>query len=203
MYHLNSNQASQYTRARGIFVDRWGTLLELPKKGFSSHFSKVRFTPGAIDALFAVGQRGFNLYLIGNEPSVAFGEQSLEQYNAFEEKLLTHLRSQGVNITRSYACTDDPEGKAPNNKESVFHLPNTGMLYHAAQEDGISLSDSWVIGDSCAELIAGWRANCRVAGVETGVALRDDTMQMELALRGATLAEVLGDLKDRTTARSA
>ncbi len=36
---------------RGLFVDRWGTLLELPGAGWTNEFSATRFTRGAIDAI--------------------------------------------------------------------------------------------------------------------------------------------------------
>ena len=43
---------------RGLFVDRWGTLLELPKQGFLARFDPDRLIPGALDALFLPGLIG-------------------------------------------------------------------------------------------------------------------------------------------------
>ena len=180
--------------ARGLFIDRWGTLLELPQRGFVSRFENARFTPGALDAMFHAGQAGWSLYLIGNEKSVAHGELALEQWQVFERDLLDHLRSHGVPIRRCYACTDDPEGVPPHTKDSVFFLPNTGGLYHAAQVDGIILDQSWVIGDSTLELVAGWRASCRLAGVRTGLAVRDGRFPVDPEVMGDNLARVLREV---------
>lgn len=179
---------------RGLFVDRWGTLLELPKQGFVSRLERAAFSPGALDALFRAGQRGWNLYLIGNEESVAHGHLPLEKWQAFEARLLAHLRSLGIPIRRCYACTDDPEGVAPHDKDSVFLLPNTGLLYHAAQVDGIVLDQSWVIGDSTLELVAGWRAGCRLAGVRTGLGVGDDLFPVETEILADDLASALEEL---------
>lgn len=158
---------------RGLFVDRWGTLIQQPKKGFMARFDPAKLIPRTVDALFHAAQAGWTIYLLGNEDSVAFGKQKIERWKAFEQDLLDHLGSSGVPVQRNYACTDNPEGVAPNNRDSVFFLPNTGAMYHASQMDGVSLADSWVVGDSTLELVAGWRAGCRIAGVRTGLALED------------------------------
>jgi histidinol phosphatase-like enzyme len=176
---------------RGLFIDRWGTLLDLPEQGFLSSFEDARFTPGAIDAMFHAGQAGWNLYLIGNESAIPQGKLPLETWQAFEQALLDELRSHGVAIQRSYACTDHPEGVPPHTKDSVYLLPNTGGLYHAAQVDGINLDQSWVIGDSSLELVAGWRASCRLAGVRTGQGVQDGLFPIDPEIFADDLASVL------------
>jgi histidinol phosphatase-like enzyme len=148
-------------------------LLTSPEQGFHARFDPQHLTPGAVDALFHATQAGWIVYLIGNEQAVASGQLSLERWQAFEQDLIAHLRSGGVPVRRSYACTDHPDGVPPHDKDSVFLLPNTGALYHAAQVDGIVLDQSWVVGDSTLELVAGWRAGCRLAGVSTGASLDD------------------------------
>lgn len=179
---------------RGLFIDRWGTLLDLPEDGLVPRFEDATFTAGAVEALFRAGQEGWRLYLLGNEESVFMGRQPIEQWKAFERDLLEHLRSHGVSIQRNYACTDHPEGVAPHTKDSVFCLPNTGCLYHAAQVDGIALDRSWVVGDSSLELVSGWRAGCRIAGVKTGQALEDGSFPVDPEIMGDTLAMVVEEL---------
>lgn len=179
---------------RGLFIDRWGTLLELPTQGYAARFEPERLTSEALNLLFRAGQAGWNLYLLGNEDSVAFGKLPLSKWETFERDLLDHLRAHGVPIRRCYACTDHPEGRPPHDKDSVFLLPNTGALYHAAQVDGIVLDQSWVIGDSTLELVAGWRAGCRLAGVGTGLALSDGAFPVDPEIFGPTLATVLSEI---------
>ncbi len=188
--------------SKGLFIDRWGTLLERPRKGFVSRYDRARFTPGALDAMFHASQTGWNLYLIGNESSVAQGHISGAQWESFESALVSDLHKQGIPITRSYACLDDPDGVAPHNNESVFQFPKTGVFHHAAQVDGIDLKQSWVIGDSTLELVAGWRANCRTAGVLTGEGLADGAFPVEPNYQADCLADVLGSLDARTVSRA-
>jgi histidinol phosphatase-like enzyme len=140
------------------------------------------------------GQAGWNLYLIGNEDSVAFGNLSQQKWETFERTMLAQLHKQGIAITRNYACLENPDGEPPHDAESVFLLPNTGVFHHAAQVDGIDLRHSWVIGDSSLELVAGWRANCHLASVRTGEALKDGNFPVEPEFSTDCLADALAHL---------
>ena len=182
---------------RGLFIDRWGTLLELPPQGTPTRFDPLTVSSETLNALFHAGQAGWNLYLLGNEDAVAFGRLALEAWERLERDLLAHLRAHGIAVRRCYACTDNPQGKAPHNRDSVFLLPNTGALYHAAQTDGIVLDQSWVIGDSTLELVAGWRAGCRLAGVHTGMALGDGEYPVDPELVGSNLAAAVRHITAR------
>lgn len=180
---------------RGLFVDRWGTLFELPSRGFRASFADTEFTPRALETLFRASQADWLVYLIGNESAVARGRLSDTTWKRFESGLLDHLTASGIPVQKNYACLDDPvHGKGRHQRDSVFFLPNTGAMYHASQHDGIRLDQSWVIGDSTVELAAGWRAGCRLASVQTGLALGDETFEVEPGVQGENLAEVLGQI---------
>jgi histidinol phosphatase-like enzyme len=175
----------------GLFVDRWGTLLARPPQGWCKEFQPDLLTSGAVNALFRAVQAGWQIYLIGNEEQVARGRQAHDSWHAFERALLGHLASLGVPVRRSYACLDHPQGKGPHKKDSVFLLPNTGALYHAAQFDDLELAESWVIGDSTLELSAAWRAGCHTAAVRTGEALADGVIDVEPELWADDLERAL------------
>jgi histidinol-phosphate phosphatase family protein len=179
---------------RALFVDRWGTLLELPEQGHVRNFEEVRFVPGAIDALFRAQQAGWRVYLIGNEDAVAHGHLPDSAWASLEARLLEHLSRLGVHVRRNYACLDHPEGRPPHRKPSVFLLPDTGLLYHAAQSDGVELRVSWVVGDSTLELSAGERAGCHVAGVRTGLGMGDGRLEVEPSFVAASLTSVVDTL---------
>jgi histidinol-phosphate phosphatase family protein len=185
---------------RALFVDRWGTLLERPADGFAREPSELRFLPGALDALFRASRSGWRLYLLGNEDAVAFGRLALETWEAIEKKMLADLARAGIAITRSYTCIDHPEGIAGRRNDSVYLLPNTGAFYHALHAEGINLARSWVIGDSTIELVAGWRAGLRMAGVRSGVGLQDRTFEIDPEVVGDDLRGVVFELLTRTGA---
>lgn len=185
---------------RALFVDRWGTLLETPAAGFAATPSELRFQAGALDALFRASQAGWRLYLLGNEDAVADGRLALEAWRAVEKKLLADLARAGVPIASNYACVDHPQGIAGRQNDSVYLLPNTGAFYHAFHTDGVNLAKSWVIGDSTLELVAGWRAGLRMAGVRTGIGLSDRTYEVDPEVVGRDLRGVVLELLQRCEA---
>lgn len=158
-----------------LFVERWGVLLKRPEAGYLPQLDGSDFVPGAIEALLRAHEAGWLIYLMGNESAVAHGRQSDSAWKRFESELIERLERSGIHITRNYACLDDPEGKPPHEKESVFFLPNTGSLYHAAQHDSVRLPESWVVSDEINTLAAGWRAGCRLARIQTRGASPEST----------------------------
>lgn len=184
------------TPPRGLFISRFGALLERPTDGFPRRFEDARFQPRVLELLFRAGQAGWNIYTIGNEPDVAHGRISDAHWERFHTAFLDHLRAQGISLTRDYACTDHPQGKPPHDNESVFAFPNTGSLYHAAQEDGIELSECWLISDDVLELAAAWRAGVHVAAIRVGAVQRDVELHVEpeIVVRraGEAIVEILG-----------
>jgi len=182
---------------RALFVDRWGTLLATPERGFAACAGDVTFLPGTLNALFRAVRSGWKVYLLGNEDAVAYGEISPAQWKEIVEHVHAKLAGAGVLLERDYSCTTRPDGVPGQVADSVYLLPNTGAFYHAVHEDGIDLAKSWVIGDSTLELVAGWRAGCRQAGVRTGLGLSDRTFDVEPELIGDDLATVIDVLLDR------
>ena len=180
---------------RGLFLDSWGTLLVRPKRGYAKTAEELEFVPGAIDALFRARQAGWKLYLVGNQDAVARGKVSDEQWARIEETLLTTLAQAGAGIERSYLCLDHPtEGVRGHQSDSVYLLPNTGAFYHAAHTDGIELRRSWVVGDSTLELVAGWRAGLRLAGLRSGQGLADATFEVSPELEAEDLTRAVLEL---------
>jgi len=182
---------------RALFVDRFGTLLRAPERGWLEHPDEVEFLPGAREALFRAIRAGWKLYLLGNDDEVAYGDVPLTAWEAIQQRIADDLESAGVIVERSYTCTTRPDGVRGQVGDSVYLLPNTGAFYHATHTDGIELRKSWVIGDSTLELVAGWRSGCRLAAVRTGLALRDRTFEVEPELFGDDLAGVVRVLLDQ------
>ena len=185
---------------RGIFVERWGALLNVPERGHVEHASEVEFLEGALEALFRASRAGWNIYLIGNEEAVYTGRLAKSAWDPIEEKILGSLARQGVRVGRSYPCLLHPEGVAGQEGDSVYLLPNTGAFYHAFHTDGVQLARSWVIGCSNLALTAGWRAGTRQAGVKTGLGLSDTHHKVDSDFVGRILHEVVLTLLAREEA---
>lgn len=184
---------------RGLFVSRFGALLQRgeasrPDRRRLPRFDPALVTPGALDALFRLMQSPWNLYLVGNEESVAFGNATDEDWTTFEAGLIAHLHGQGIRPARNYVSLDHPEGRGRHKRDSVFHFPNTGVFYHAAQEDGIHLSESWLVSEDVFELAAGWRSGVRVASVLQGALPSTGDLVVEPHMSRPSLTHVLREL---------
>jgi histidinol phosphatase-like enzyme len=185
---------------RAMFIDRWGTLLEVPEGGLARSPSDVRFFPDALQTLFLANRAGWYLYLLGNETSVIEGDVSQERWKEIEEALIGQLSKAGIPIRKNYASVKNPEGIDGHRLDSVYLLPNTGAFYHAAHNDGVDLRESWVIGDSTLELVAVWRAGCRQMGVRSGQAVKDGAFRIEPDLMEENLVAAVRELLTREKA---
>jgi histidinol phosphatase-like enzyme len=186
----------------GVFLDTWGTLFKRPAEGFPATPERVEPVPGALDGLFRCSQRGWKIFLIGNQEQVAFGEQSATEWHAVQAAAHELLDRAGIPVAHDYQCTLHPNGRGAGQGESVFQLPNTGPFFHAAHHYDIDLRTSWVVGDETIELVAGWRAGLRTAGVATGLGLLDQNFDVEPELHFRGLPEFLSFL-DSQDARAA
>jgi len=181
---------------RGLFIARWKALLSargleaLPRSG------DVPVAADALALLFRAAQQGWQIYVVGNEPGVAAGRVSEERWDEFRLELETLLSAQGIPLRRHYACLEDENGKGKHRKDSVFRFPNTGVLYHAAQEDGVDLGESWLVSADTDELAAAWRAGVRTLALDWQgqAATRGSDLQVEPTLRGPDLARGLRQL---------
>ena len=179
---------------RGLFIDRWGTLIASDSPCLVSKSVPWNFLPRAVDAMFRAQQEGWLLYLIGNEAAVADGQIEESFWLEQEREILARLSAHGVRIRRNYACLDHPAGKGAHKRPSVFLLPDTGVFYHALQMDGVVLDKSWVVGDGTLELAAGERAGMRTAGVRSGRGLADAELHVDPQFIAQDLTEFVSTL---------
>ena len=181
---------------RGLFLARSGVLFQKDGREHA-RFDPECFSEQFLPLVFRATQNGWQLYLVGNEEGVARGRISDTQWERFELELLAYLRAQGIVVRKCYASLESPEGKGKHRRDSVFRFPNTGVLYHAAQEDGILLGESWMISSDVNELAAGWRAGLRLAAVALERQPEGADLCVEPGLCARTAREALGEILAR------
>ena len=96
---------------------------------------------------------------------------------AIHNRLETLLGAEGAYLDGIYFCPHHPDGGyngeiAELKTECSCRKPKPGMLYLAASEFNISLSDSYMVGDSATDILCGLAAGCKTAFLQCG---RDDT----------------------------
>ena len=145
-------------RARAVFLDRDGTIME--EVGHCSKPSLVRVFPGVPEALLKLRDAGFLLCMVTNQGGIGQGFFTEEDFHAVQAELFRQIHP--ARIDAVYFCSDPPHLASPRRK------PGTAMLVEAAQDLGIDLTQSYIVGDRDSDILCGRNAGMRTFLVETG-----------------------------------
>ncbi|WP_142803579.1 D-glycero-beta-D-manno-heptose 1,7-bisphosphate 7-phosphatase [Tepidiphilus sp. J10] len=142
-----------------VFLDRDGVLNE--DRGYVHRWEDFSFLPGAIEALRQLQQKGYLLVVITNQSAVARGLCTEADVLALHERMRAFLRERGIELAGIYHCPHHPQGSVSDYAIAcACRKPEPGMILRAAQEHGIDLSRSLLVGDKLSDLEAG-----RAAGI--------------------------------------
>jgi D-glycero-D-manno-heptose 1,7-bisphosphate phosphatase len=151
---------------RAVFIDKDGTLIEnIP---YNVDPRKVKLYPGVQQALGRLREAGYRIVVISNQPGIAHGFFEESALRGVERKLLSELGSEAT-IDRFYYCPHHVGGRIPlYTLDCECRKPRPGMILRAAEEMGIDLRASWMIGDILNDVEAGNRAGCRSILINNG-----------------------------------
>ena len=150
-----------------VFFDRDGTLNR--DVGYVTHLDVYELLPRAAAAVRKVNEAGWLAILITNQAGVARGYFSESMIDKVHRKLQDELGGKGARLDAIYYCPYVPNGDVPAYAlDSKMRKPYPGMILKAAEEHGVDLGKSVMLGDKYSDLEAGWRAGCRSGLVLTG-----------------------------------
>lgn len=138
---------------RAIFFDRDGTIIY--DLGYPRDPGQVQLLPGIGEALFQLQRQGFRLVLVSNQSGVGRGWLSQKDVEQVHRRVMACLAEHGVCLDGAYYCFHAPW------EECDCRKPSPGLLLRAAEELGIDLPLSFMIGDKRTDIEAGRRAGCR------------------------------------------
>jgi D,D-heptose 1,7-bisphosphate phosphatase len=145
--------------ASAVFLDKDGTLIEdVP---YNVNPDRIRLQEGALESLRLLQDHGYRLIIVSNQSGVARGFFKEKDLSLVEGRLREMIAVAGVSLTGFYYCPHLPGGKMRKYAVDCFcRKPRPGMLYRAAEEHGINLTTSWLVGDILHDVEAGNRAGC-------------------------------------------
>lgn len=147
-------------KRRAIFLDRDGTLNI--DTGYVSDPRDVLLIEGAAEGAKRLAEAGYSLVIVSNQSGIARGLMTPEQADAVDRQVLLLLRKRGVPIAGTYRCPHLPSGSiAAYATTCDCRKPKPGLLYRAAADLSLDLTESWSIGDSSRDVEAGCNAGCR------------------------------------------
>lgn len=164
------------TLRRAVFLDRDGTLNV--ERAYLTKPEELQLLAGVGEALQLLHAAGFACVVVTNQSAVGRGMMTEADLHQIHEELNRQLAAYGVTLDGIYACTAAP---ATDGVEHPDRKPAPGLLFRAAAELQLDLGQSWVVGDSLRDVLAGHNAGCRgCILVRTGHPI--DEAQFTLAL---------------------
>ena len=140
---------------RAAFLDRDGTINTPAAPGsYICWVEEFRLLPGVREAVRALNRHGVLAVVITNQRAVALGLLTEDRLDRIHERMIELLAVGGAKLDAVYSCTCDDEPLCQCRK------PRPGLLLQAAQDHEIVLRDSWMIGDSDVDVLAGRAAGC-------------------------------------------
>ena len=144
---------------RAVFLDRDGVLNQVVLRAGRPYppasLAELVLLPGVREACQALRAGGFQLVMVTNQPDVGRGTQTREAVDAINDRLRHDLALDGVQV-----CLHD------DGDHCACRKPKPGMLTSAAQELGIDLSRSFLVGDRWRDIEAGQRAGVRTIWID-------------------------------------
>lgn len=147
-----------------VFLDRDGTIIELVHH--LADPARVALLPGAAEAILHLARAGFLPVVVTNQSVIGRGkltEAGLRDVHAEMNRQLGEAA-----IAHVYHCPVVPQQRDPTVIENAMRKPGPGMLTAAADDLGIDLASSWMVGDTVSDVEAGRNAGVRTCLVRTG-----------------------------------
>jgi histidinol-phosphate phosphatase family protein len=146
---------------RAIFLDRDGVICKNRPDHVKS-WNEFEFLPGVKESLAALSRLGLPIIVVTNQAAIGRGEVPAEVVKDIHRRMVTEIAATGGRIDRVIYCPHGPED------DCACRMPRPGMLLQISSEMDIDLSQSYLVGDTSANLQAGHEVGCGTFLVLTG-----------------------------------
>lgn len=146
---------------KAVFLDRDGVINE-DRDDYVKNIRELVIFPYVPESVRRLNEAGFDVVVISNQQGVAKGLIPEDDLRGIQNEITRQVTSGGGKISEFYYC------KHLAAEQCVCRKPQSGMLIEAARERGISLSDSYMVGDADRDIIAGSGAGCTTVLVLSG-----------------------------------
>lgn len=146
---------------RAIFLDRDGVICE-NRPDYIKSWREFQFLPDARNSLAALSRLDLPIVVVTNQAIIGRGLVPASLVEDIHQRMVAEVAAYGGRIDRVLYCPHPPEAKCQCRK------PQSGMLLQAAEEMGLDLTRSYLVGDAATDVIAGNRVGCRTFLTLTG-----------------------------------
>jgi histidinol-phosphate phosphatase family protein len=140
-------------KQRAVFLDRDGTIaIDVP---YCRRIEDFKILPGVPSAIGLLNRHGFRVVVITNQSGIARGYFTQDTLTLIHDKMRSELREAGASIDAIYVCPHHPDDGCECRK------PKPTLILKAADDLGILLEHSYMVGDDAKDIRAGRAAGCR------------------------------------------
>ncbi|WP_214629521.1 D-glycero-alpha-D-manno-heptose-1,7-bisphosphate 7-phosphatase [Paenibacillus agaridevorans] len=138
---------------KAFILDRDGVI---NKGGNINRKSEFQLLPGVTEAIKALNDMGFGVFVASNQGGVGLGFMTKSALRSINGYMVTLIREKGGDIVEARYCTHKPHAGCSCRK------PKSGMLLELIKKYDIDRKASFMVGDRDTDIMAG-----RSAGVYT------------------------------------
>lgn len=164
-------------KQKAVFLDRDGTINK--EDGFITKPEQFELISGVAEAIKEINKSGCLAIVVTNQPVIARGDATFEELQEIHNKMETELGKSGAYLDAIYYCPHHTDKGFPGERieykcDCDCRKPKPGLLLKAAKDFNIDLSQSYMVGDSENDVLAGKNAGCKKSVlVSDGFTLRD------------------------------
>lgn len=151
-----------------VFLDRDGTLIQ--EAVYLADPEGVVLVPGATAALQRLRDGGFALVVVTNQSGIARGLYRENQYHAVAARLDALLEEAGTPVDATLYCPHHGDFGSP----CTCRKPDVGMHRKAAADLGLSLADSYYVGDKVSDVLPALELGGKGVLVRTGFGVDEE-----------------------------
>jgi D-glycero-D-manno-heptose 1,7-bisphosphate phosphatase len=153
-------------KTRALFLDRDGVVNQ--EIGYLYQSEDVRWMEGIIPLCQTAQRFGYKLIVVTNQSGIARGFYTQQDFDNLMLFMRIELARHNITLDGVYHCPYHPEGIGEYKREHEDRKPSPGMLYRAALDHWIDLSQSILIGDRCSDIAAANAAHLKQAFLLSG-----------------------------------
>lgn len=181
-----------------VFLDRDGVLNEARRGGYVLSRNAFHWLPGAKGALAILAKNfGGEIVVVTNQSPIGRGLVSGRQVGALHAWMVGQIEEAGGRVDAVYVCPHAPEESCRCRK------PAPGLFLDAARELDLDLAESFMVGDTLADMQAAWSAGIRRCyRVRCGLPFEDPLRAVDTYTVVGTLSEAVAAIlgKEQTDA---
>lgn len=137
-----------------LFLDRDGVINI--DHAYVSKKENFEFVEGIFELCRSAKQSGFLICVVTNQAGIGRGYYTEKDFLELTDWMCGAFSEVGAEIDKVYFCPTHPEyGVGEYKTDSPFRKPGPGMILQAADELGIDLAKSILVGDKETDIQAG------------------------------------------------